>query len=74
MRRPPRTQRYVGEGGWICKAGAGVHVKDPTRGVAYRTEIANTIKKYGFAAPPLMGRPTGGGTTLTNYCRLTTHS
>ena len=66
------TQRYVGEGGWICKAGAGVHVKDPTTGVAYRTEIANTIKKYGFAALPTGA--TGGGTTLTNYCRLTTHS
>jgi hypothetical protein len=66
------TVAYVGENGWLCKQGTTVHVKDPTTGVAYHTEIQNTIKKYGFAALP--SGATGGGTTLTNWCRLTTHS
>jgi phosphate transport system substrate-binding protein len=66
------TVAYVGENGWLCKQGTNVHTKDPTTGVAYHTEIQNTIKKYGFA--PLPSGATGGGTTLTNWCRLTTHS
>jgi phosphate transport system substrate-binding protein len=64
------TVRYVGENGWLCKA--GTHAKDPITGVGYHTEIQNTIKKYGFS--PLPSGATGGGTTLTNFCRLTTHS
>jgi PBP superfamily domain len=64
------TTRYVGENGWICKQGATAHAKDPITGVNYRTEIANTITKYGFS--PLPSGATGGGTTLTNFCRLFT--
>ena len=41
---------------------------DPITGVNYRTEIANTIRDYGFA--PLPVGPQGGGSTLTNYCRF----
>jgi phosphate transport system substrate-binding protein len=64
------TTRYVGVNGWICKQGATAHTKDPITGINYRTEIASTIKKYGFS--PLPSGPTGGGTTLTNFCRLFT--
>src|SRR5947209_4204583 len=64
------TVNYVGENGWICKSTA--HAKDPITNVSYRTEIQNTITKFGFAALPTGA--TGGGTTLNNYCRLTTHS
>jgi hypothetical protein len=60
----------VGENGWLCKQGSTAHAKDPTTGVGYRTEITNTIKKFGFS--PLPSGATGGGTVLTNFCRLFT--
>jgi phosphate transport system substrate-binding protein len=60
----PVTQ-YVGANGWICKV---AHANDPTTGVDYHTEIANTIRQYGFA--PLPSGPQGGGSTFTNYCRF----
>ena len=58
---------YIGESGWICKTS---HAADPITGVGYRTEIAAAITNFGFAPSP--DRPTGGGTTTTNYCRLFT--
>jgi ABC-type phosphate transport system substrate-binding protein len=62
------TSKYLGPGGWICKATA--HAVDPVTGVNYRTEINNTILAEGFA--PLPSGPVGGGSTLTDYCRLFT--
>jgi phosphate transport system substrate-binding protein len=62
------TQKYVFENGWICTADA--HAKDPVTGIDYRTEIANTITKYGFAPLPIGA--TGGGSAFVNYCRLFT--
>ena len=62
------TVAYVGENGWLCKASA--HTTDPVTGTNYRTEIANTITKYGFVNLPKGA--TGGGTAFNNYCRLTT--
>ncbi len=62
------TVNYIGEGGWICQATA--HANDPVTGVNYRTEINNTILAEGFAPLPL--GPVGGGSTLTDYCRLFT--
>lgn len=62
------TVNYVGEEGWICTANA--HANDPITGVDYRTEIANTITKYGFVPLPL--GTIGGGDLNEGYCRLTT--
>ena len=62
------TINYVGEEGWICTANP--HAVDPITGVDYRTEIANTITKYGFVPLPL--GVIGGGDLNSDYCRLTT--
>ena len=63
------TVAYVGEEGWICEVEAN-HANDPTTGVNYRTEIANTITAQGFVPIPL--GVIGGGDTNQDYCRLFT--
>ncbi len=60
---------YVGEEAWICKADAN-HAIDPTTGVNYRTEIANTISAFGFVPVPF--GVIGGGDPNSDYCRLFT--
>jgi ABC-type phosphate transport system substrate-binding protein len=63
---PQAVRRYIGENGWLCRATS--HARDPITGVPYRTEIASTITRQGFAPLPLGA--TGGGTTFNNFCRL----
>jgi ABC-type phosphate transport system substrate-binding protein len=65
----PATIQYVGEEGWICKQTSG-HNINPVTGNNFRTDIAQAIGAAGFV-PVLLG-PVGGGSTVSDYCRLTT--
>ena len=62
------TRRYIGFNGWICKAGTSgtPSTRSPVPTTAPRSPTPS--RQYGFA--PLPMGATGGGTTITNYCRL----
>ena len=62
------TVRYIGFNGWICKASNSHKAVDPITGPTTAPRSPTRSPSSGSCHSP--SGATGGGTTITNYCRL----